>query len=138
MLNIKQICRFLQKIIRMVKQLVAKTLSGLEDILASELKKLAFENVKVLKRAVSFQGDLREIYKANYCCRTVLRVLKPIAEFAVQNEDELYDNIKKIEWEKYLDLRTSFAIDGFVANSKITHSYYSAPEIKRCYCGLFC
>lgn len=114
----------------MSEQLVAKTLSGLEDILASELKQLGFKNVQILKRAVSFKGGLRELYKANYCCRTALRILKPVAEFAVQNEEELYENIKKMNWEQYLDLRTSFAIDGFVANSKITHSYYAALKSK--------
>jgi len=130
MLIIRQICRFLQKINNMSFPLVAKTLAGLEEVLASELKKLGQKNIEILTRAVGFEGELEDIYKTNYLCRTALRILKPIAEFPCDNENELYDKVKAINWDQYLSLKTSFAIDGFVANSKITHSYYTALKSK--------
>ena len=84
--------------------MLAKTMFGLEEILANELKDLGAQNVKIQNRAVSFKGDTGFMYKANLNLRTCLRVLKPIATFQAHNEKELYNNILKIDWEKYLDL----------------------------------
>ncbi len=110
--------------------LVAKTLSGLEGVLADELTLINAENIQLLKRAVSFEGDEELLYKSNYLCRTALRILKPIAEFQANNEDELYDQIKGIRWEDYLDPKQTFAIDGFTVRSNLTHSYYIALKTK--------
>ena len=61
--------------------MLAKTMYGLEEILADELKELGAQNIKILNRAVSFKGDKGFMYKANLNLRTALRVLKPIAHF---------------------------------------------------------
>ena len=59
-------------------EMVAKTFQGLEEVLAEELRNLGAENVTVGLRMVSFEGDNEMLYKANLCCRTALRSLKPI------------------------------------------------------------
>ena len=58
--------------------MLAKTMFGLESILAKELKKLGAQNIKIMNRAVSFKGDKGFMYKANLNLRTALRILKPI------------------------------------------------------------
>ena len=62
-------------------KMVAKTMAGLEEVLAEELTAIGAQNVEPLYRAVSFEGDKKLMYKANYCCRTALRILKPITSF---------------------------------------------------------
>ena len=109
---------------------IAKTFAGLENVLAEELKNIGAENVIVLRRAVQFSGDKKLMYKANYLCRTALRILKPIAEFEALNEDQLYDEVKKINWEDYLSIHKTFAVDGTTFNSNITHSKYLALKSK--------
>ena len=69
--------------------MLAKTMFGLEEILAEELRKLGAQNVKPMNRAVSFKGDKGFMYKANLNLRTALRVLKPIAHFQAHDEKEL-------------------------------------------------
>ena len=61
--------------------LVAKTLYGLEDVLADELRALGAEGVETGRRMVAFRGDKAMLYKANFHCRTALRILKPVARF---------------------------------------------------------
>jgi putative N6-adenine-specific DNA methylase len=109
---------------------IAKTFAGLENVLAQELTNIGAEKVRVLKRAVEFFGDKKLMYKANYLCRTALRILKPIAEFEAFNEDQLYDEVKKINWEEYLSLNKTFAIDGITNQSNIDHSKYLALKTK--------
>lgn len=110
--------------------IIVKTLAGLEDILASELRSIGAKNIQILNRAVGFEGDNELIYKANYRCRTALKVLKPIASFPAASEEELYENIKKIDWADYLDIKKTFAVDGVVNTSNLTHSYYVALKTK--------
>ena len=110
--------------------MLAKTMYGLEEILAEELKDLGAQNVKIQNRAVSFKGDTGFMYKANLNLRTCLRVLKPIATFQAHNEKELYNNILKIDWEKYLDLKNTFATDATTNSEVFTHSKYASLLVK--------
>lgn len=111
-------------------QLLAKTLFGLEQVLADELKAIGAEDIEILKRAVSFTGDMEIMYRSNYCCRTALRVLKPIAKFSVNSAEQLYDNVKRINWPQYLDLNGTFAIDETVGSSVFTHTKFVALKAK--------
>jgi len=83
-------------------QLIAKTLYGLEEILAEELISLGANGVQIGRRMVSFEGDKAMLYKANFCCRTALRILKPITSFSASNPDEVYEQVKKLDWTKML------------------------------------
>ena len=92
-------------------EMVAKTFQGLEDVLAEELRNLGAEKVELGRRMVSFEGDLAMLYKANLCCRTALRILKPIYKFTATDTDALYDAVKQFDWSTVLSLDKTFAID---------------------------
>lgn len=110
--------------------MVAKTFQGLEDVLRDELISLGAENVEMGRRMVSFEGDLEMMYKANLCCRTALRILKPIEKFTAYNPDELYDVVREIEWEKYMTPETTFAIDSTVNSEDFPHSKFVTYRVK--------
>ncbi|MBQ6083656.1 MAG: methyltransferase [Bacteroidales bacterium] len=111
-------------------KMIAKTMAGLEPVLAEELTSMGAENVQVLNRAVSFEGDKALMYKANYCCRTALRILKPIMSFVARNELMLYNNIFKIKWHEIFNINETFAIDAVVSGNYFTHSQYAALKVK--------
>ncbi len=111
-------------------KMVAKTMAGLENVLADELTAIGAQNVVVLYRAVSFEGDKALMYKANYCCRTALRILKPVASFVARNELALYNNIFKIKWHEIFNINETFAIDAVVSGNYFTHSQYAALKVK--------
>lgn len=111
-------------------RMVAKTMAGLEDLLVEELTAIGAENVEKLYRAVSFEGDNALMYKANYLCRTALRILKPVAKFVARDEMALYNNVNKIEWHKIFDINETFAIDAVVSGPYFTHSQYVGLKVK--------
>ncbi len=111
-------------------QMVAKTFQGLEEVLRDELIQLGAENVEVGNRMVQFEGDLAVMYKANICCRTALRILKPIVKFSASNPDELYDAVREIEWEKYMTPDSTFSIDSTVSSAEFTHSKFVTYRVK--------
>jgi putative N6-adenine-specific DNA methylase len=98
--------------------LIAKTFSGLENVLAGEIKKIGGKNIHTGRRAVFYEGDLELIYKSNYFLRTALRVLKEISRFQINNVDQFYLRCKSIDWSKYFDVDQSFVVNSVVVNSK--------------------
>ena len=111
-------------------KMVAKTLFGFEEILAKEIRNLGGSNVVEGVRSVSFQGDIGFMYKANLCLRTAIKIIKPIRSFSVRNENELYKNIYKMDWNEYLSIDTTFAIDTTVKSDNFTHSLYVSQKVK--------
>ncbi len=111
-------------------KMVAKTLFGFEELLARELKQLGALEVKVGVRNVSFLGDTGFMYKANLGLRTAIKILKPIKSFRVVNEQDLYDQVYKMNWEKHLKPTGSLAIDATVHSEIFTHSQYIALKTK--------
>ncbi len=106
------------------------TFFGLEDILAQELRQLGGREIVPFKRGVSVVGDIGFLYKANLCLHTALKVIIPITKFVANNEQELYDNIKLIEWEKFISNSDTIMVEG-VTNSEIfTHSLFVSQKVK--------
>lgn len=99
-------------------QMIAKTLFGLEEVLAEELRALGAGNVRVGNRCVYFEGDSGFLYKANLNLRTALRILKPIGDFRLTRPEDLYREIQRISWNDYLNPEMTFVVDT-VLNSKI-------------------
>jgi putative N6-adenine-specific DNA methylase len=111
-------------------ELIAKTFQGLEEVLAEELTNLGADNVQIGRRMVSFTGDKEMMYRANFCLRTAIRILKPIKQFNAKDADEVYAQIKKINWEEYLDADKTFAVDAVVFSDEFRHSKFVAYKVK--------
>ena len=110
--------------------LAAKTLEGLEEILAQELADIGAKRILPGKRAVEFEGDLEVMYRANLECRTAIRILYSIGRFTVFNERELYDAVKSIDWEYYMKKDETLAVDAVVNSEYFNHSKYAALKSK--------
>jgi len=111
-------------------EILAKTLFGLEQLLADEIQHLGGKNIRILKRAVQFEGNRELLYKANYHLRAALRILLPISRFKASGDQELYDNIRKIKWDAYLDACSTLHVDSVVYSDIFTHSKYVSLRVK--------
>lgn len=110
--------------------LIAKTFQGLEEVLAKELTVLGAENVEIGKRMVSFTGDKRMMYLANFSLHTALRILKPIKHFEANTADEVYEAVKDLEWGNFLSIGQTFAVDATVHSEHFRHSMYVSYKVK--------
>jgi len=112
-------------------KMVATTLFGFEAILAKELLRLGAQKIQQQVRSVSFYGDNGFMYKANLALHTAIRVLKILKTFKVYSETDLYEQLKKIDWENYLDVDNTFAINAVVNSENFTsNSHYIALKSK--------
>lgn len=108
----------------------AKTLKGFEQILAAELQDIGADEVRPVNRGVDFSGSVSMMYKANYCARTALRVLKPIARFKAFNEEKLYRKIREIDWSEFMTYKHSFAVDAVTFSKVFRNNHFVELKIK--------
>lgn len=111
-------------------EMIAKTFQGLEEVLAAELTALGADNIQLGRRMVSFTGDKEMLYRANFSLRTALRILKPLRHFTATDADAVYENVKQIAWEDYLDPAQTFAVDATVFSEEFRHSKFVSYRVK--------
>lgn len=112
-------------------KMTATTIAGLEGVLADELRKLGAREVSEGIRSVHFRGDKGFLYKANIALRTAIRILKPIKRSKIFDEEDLYEAIQRVKWERFLDIDGTFAVDANVFSRNFTtNSHYIALKSK--------
>ena len=111
-------------------ELIAKTFMGLEPVLAKELTQLGANNVQIGRRMVSFTGDKEMMYRANFQLHTAIRILKPIKHFKARSADEVYEEIKKINWEQYIENGKTFSVDSVVYSEEFRNSRFVTYKVK--------
>jgi len=113
-----------------IQSYTATTMAGLEEILAQELIEIGADEVQIARRSVYFSGDLKMLYKANYCLRTALRVLVPIDSYKIHSVDDLYQRGKNFKWEDLFDCDQTFAIQSTVFSDLFDNSMYASLKLK--------
>ena len=108
----------------------ATTLAGLEEVLAKELIEIGADEVQIGRRSVYFSGDLKLLYKANFCLRTALRILVPIDSYKIYSVDDLYQRAKNFKWEDLFDVNQTFAVQSTVFSDLFDNSMYASLKLK--------
>ena len=103
---------------------------GLEPVLAKELAQLGANDVQIGRRMVSFSGNKELMYRANFQLHTAIRILKPIRHFKAKSADDVYEEIKKIDWTDYLGTEKTFAVDAVVFSEEFRHSKFVSYKVK--------
>lgn len=111
-------------------KLLAKTLYGLEDVLAAELREMGAASVTTLNRAVEFEGSKSLLYSVNYRSRLALSVLVPVAGFSIRSQKDLYNGAVSLDWDHYLKEGMTYAVTAVVSSVHFTHSGYAALVVK--------
>ena len=108
----------------------ASTSRGLSHVLAHELKNLDIKVIKEDRQGVEFEGPWTDCVRVNLRSRVATRVSLPVLDFPAYNEQELYDNIMKHDFTKYLKPNQKFMIKAKVKDSKITDQRLVAMKVK--------
>ncbi len=87
------------------------TSRGLGDVLYDEVSKLGVTKVLKGQGGVFFESNWAGCYRANIRLRSATRVLLPILDFPAYNPEELYNNIKKHDFTKYIEPGQTMAVD---------------------------
>ncbi|GAB3802534.1 THUMP domain-containing class I SAM-dependent RNA methyltransferase [Virgibacillus kimchii] len=107
-------------------KLVATAAMGLESVVADEVKKLGYE-VNVENGKIIFDAPLSAIPRCNLWLRTADRVKIVVGKFPAVTFDELFEAVKSLPWEEYIEEEGKFPVTGKSVKSKL----YSVPDCQR-------
>jgi putative N6-adenine-specific DNA methylase len=108
----------------------ATIIDGMEDAGGQELVELGATDITTVYRGIYFTATTENFYRINYCTRLLTRILAPLAVYACESPEQLYDNARKLPWSSLLTLEKTFVVHATVAHSNITHSHYAALKLK--------
>ena len=105
-------------------KMVAPCLFGIESVAAEEFKRMGFEDVVTENGRVLLSGDLNMLARANINSRFAERILINMGQFKATTFTELFDNVKAIEWERFIGKNDAFPVNGYSIDS----SLHSIPD----------
>ncbi len=115
-------------------RLTARTLEGLEWLLAKELEALGGLDLRVGRRTIEFSAppgrEQETLYRAVLESRTAIRVLEPLGRFRVESPESLYRAIQELDWTEQLKTSDTLRVDAAIHDTFLTHSLYAAQVVK--------
>ena len=107
--------------------LAATCLFGLEKQLGEEIDALGLKRVETIDGRVLFEGDEKDIPRANINLRLAERVLVVMGRFHAESFTELFDGTNEIHWEEWIGRLDEFPVSGHSIKSKLT----SIPDCQK-------
>lgn len=99
---------------------IASAAFGMEGMTGRDLKRMGMQNVRVLDvGGATFEGDYLDAFRANLWLRTCDRIMRVMAQFEARSFEELFQGVKKIEWEKLLPEDARFPIRAKCVKSQL-------------------
>lgn len=109
-------------------ELVATAAFGLEAVVKREIESLGYKILKTEDGRVTYMGDERAIAKSNLWLRAADRVYLKMEEFSAKTFEELYQQVKAINWEKIIPIDGAFPVIGTSVKSEL-HSVPACQSI---------
>jgi putative N6-adenine-specific DNA methylase len=109
--------------------LFAVSAPGLEPFTQQEIDRLSAAGIQALAGGVSFQGTLRDIYRANLHLLTASRILVRLEPFYAAAFSELRKKAGRLPWEQFLAPGQPVAVKATCHKSKLYHSGAVAERV---------
>ena len=99
---------------------IASAAFGMEGMTGRDLKRMGMQNVRVLDvGGATYEGSYQDAFRANLWLRTCDRIMRVMAQFEARSFEELFQGVKKIEWEKMLPEDARFPIRAKCVKSQL-------------------
>lgn len=104
--------------------------TGMADLVESELKSFGLKTWEKTTGGVLFESNWAGCYKANLNSRYASRILKPILDFPAYQNEDVYNNILKHDFTKYIKPNQTLAVDAALKECKILDQRFLAMKVK--------
>jgi len=103
---------------------------GLAEVLENEIKNLGIPDTQKITTGVFFETNWEGCYKVNLHSRISSRVVKPILDFNAYNGDDLYNNVKKHDFTKYITTKQTLKVEASIKDCSIHDQRFLAMRVK--------
>ena len=101
--------------------LTARTLEGLESILAAELESFGATIKRAGRRTIEFSGSTETLYRSVLESRTAIRILEPLGRFRVDSSEALYRAMQEVDWTEQLKSSDTLRVDSVIHDTFLNH-----------------
>lgn len=116
-------------------KIVVSTPSGLEGVTKREIFKLTGQDVKAINGKLTLDGDIKTVASLNLNLRTASRVFMLIGDFKATTFDELFDNLKELDFENYIDKNSKISVLSTLVESKLNSPQAVSSVSKKAICS---
>jgi 23S rRNA G2445 N2-methylase RlmL len=109
---------------------VAVTSPGLTEKLAEELESLGLKKLETHLSSVGFESNWEGCYRANLCSRLATRILLPVLEFPAYKQEDIYHNVQKHDFTKYIPPNGLLWVSAKVDQSALADQRLLAMKVK--------
>jgi 23S rRNA (guanine2445-N2)-methyltransferase / 23S rRNA (guanine2069-N7)-methyltransferase len=103
---------------------------GLSEVLEKEIHDLGITSTQKISAGVFFDCPWEGCYKVNLHSRVASRVVKPVLDFPAYNGDDIYNNIMKHDFTKYIDADQTMKVDAALKDCAINDQRFLAMKVK--------
>lgn len=103
---------------------------GLEGLLAEEAASLGLEAVHEQVAAIRGEGTLEAAYRLCLWSRLANRVLLVLKRFAMNDADDLYHEVRALDWRDHLEPGGTLAVEFSGHGSGIDNTHFGALKVK--------
>ena len=100
-------------------KIIISSASGVEAVTKRELINLGYEPTAFINGKTSVNGSFVDVAKLNILLYTASRVEIELGQIKASTFDELYDNLVKLEYEKFLDKNAKIIVNAKSVMSKL-------------------
>ncbi len=100
-------------------ELSVTSASGIEAVTKRELEGLGYAPSGAIYGRISFNGNYRDVGRANLMLRTANRVYVNVARFHAETFDELFEGVKNIPWQSILPKNARVIVNAKSFKSKL-------------------
>ncbi len=104
--------------------------SGMEGLLADELKSLSVHVQRETAGGLYCSGDWPAVYRACLWSRIANRVLLQLSDVVISTSDSLYQAAKAITWSSLFSPSSTFLVNFLGTNKEIRNSQFGALTVK--------
>jgi len=103
---------------------------GLSEALEKELQELGVGKTQKISTGVFFDTNWEGCYKVNLYSRIASRVVKPALDFNAYNNDDIYNNVRKHDFTKYIEPTGKMKVDASVKDCSVKDQRFLAMKVK--------
>ena len=109
----------------------ALTSRGLGKVLETELRQKSFKVIKVVLDSVVFDASWKDLYRAHLELKSATRVIMPILDFNAYDADELYCNVLKHDFTKYIKPSQHLSVNTKLSESlPFNNGHFVSQKVK--------
>lgn len=118
----------------MIYSCFASTSRGLEDLLATEIKKFGCDNVESLKSGVRFKAEIKQIMQLNLHSRIASRIMIEVGHGHYTNEADIYDLTYDIPWEDWFGPQETIKVKTSAISCPLKSLEFVSLKVKDAMC----